>query len=71
MTCAVQAPSDTVSPSETARSTPAIFGASTAGAVMVQPVAALIASLPPAWSGCQWVFQIWVIRQPLASASRR
>ena len=27
---------------------------------------ALMAALPPAWSGCQWVFQIWVIFQPLA-----
>ena len=40
-----------------------------AGPVIVQPVAARIASLPPVWSGCQWVFQIWVIRQPRAAAA--
>jgi hypothetical protein len=32
--------------------------------VIVQPVAALIASLPPAWSGCQCVFHIWVTSSP-------
>ena len=31
--------------------------------------AALIASLPPVWSGCQWVFQICVIRQSRRAAS--
>ena len=36
-----------------------------AGRRSCSPVAALIAALPPAWSGCQWVFQIWVICQPL------
>ena len=40
-----------------------------AGPVIVQPVAARIASLPPVWSGCQWVFQTWLIRQPRAAAA--
>jgi hypothetical protein len=31
----------------------------------------LIAAFPPAWSGCQWVFQIAVIGQPRAFASRK
>jgi hypothetical protein len=28
-----------------------------------------MASLPPVWSGCQWVFQTCVIRQPRVAAS--
>jgi hypothetical protein len=39
------------------------------GPVIVQPVASRIASLPPVWSGCQWVFQTWVICQPRAVAA--
>jgi hypothetical protein len=59
----------TVSPSATSRSAVGIFAASAAGAVMVQPVAALIAAFPPVWSGCQWVFQIAEIVQPRAAAA--
>ena len=67
ITSASTAPSATVSPSPTWRSSVGMRAASAAGPVTVQPVAALIAALPPVWSGCQWVFQIWVIRQPRAS----
>ena len=42
---------------------------SASGPVIWQPVASLIAALPPVWSGCQWVFQIWVMVQPRFSAS--
>jgi hypothetical protein len=70
-TVASHAPILTTSPAITVRSTSAILGASTTGAITSQPVLALIPALPPAWSGCQCVFQIAVIGQPLASASRK
>ena len=37
-----------------------------AGPEMVQPVASLIARLPPVWSGCQCVFHTWVMRPAAA-----
>src|SRR5687768_12776272 len=69
ITIASTGPSETLSPSRTCRSSVGIRAASAAGPVTRQPVAALISALPPVWSGCQWVFQIWVIVQPRASAS--
>ena len=41
------------------------------GPTMVAPVAALIASLPPAWSGCQWVLRIRASFQPVFFSSSR
>jgi hypothetical protein len=43
--------------------------ASAAGPVILHPVASLIATLPPVWSECQCVFQIWLIRQPRPAAA--
>ena len=42
-----------------------------AGPTIVQPVAALISALPPAWSGCQWVLKMKSRPQPAAFSSFR
>ena len=43
--------------------------ASAAGPVIGAPVGSRTAALPAVWSGCQWVFQIAVARQPRASSA--
>ena len=36
------------------------------GPTISQPVAALTAALPPAWSGCQWVLRISARGHPVS-----
>ena len=60
-------PTDTSSPSPTARSAPGISPfVSPRGPITSQPCLALSSALPPVWSQWWWVLRMWVSFHPFS-----